>query len=64
MGKLFTNLPNALNPIDLSWLTNKQKELCDNELGELLSAFKSIPNNKSLKFCEAFWNELKDHLLK
>ena len=49
-GKSFTNLSNFLNSIDLPWPINKQKEFCDNELGELFNALKSIPTNKSPEF--------------
>ena len=73
-GKSFTNLSNILNSIDLPCLTNKQKDFCEiDDLGEkeLLNALKSMPNNKtpgndglSKEFYEAFWNELKDPLLK
>ena len=68
-GKLFTNLSNILNSIDLPCLTNEQKVFCETELGEkeLFSAWKSMPNNKtpgndglSKEFYEAFWNELND----
>ena len=72
-GKSFTNLSNILNSIDLPCLTNEQKDFCEIELGEkeLFNALKSMPNNKtpgndglSKEFYEAFWNELKDPLLK
>ena len=72
-GKLFKNLSNILNSVDLPCLTNEQKDFCEIELGEkeLLNALKSMPNNKtpgndglSKEFYEAFWNELKDPLLK
>ena len=72
-SKSFTNLSNTLNSIDLPRLTNKQKDFCEIELGEkeLLNALKSLPNNKtpendglSKEFYEAFWNQLKDPLLK
>ena len=72
-SKSFTNLSNTRNSIDLPRLTNKQKDFCEIELGEkeLLNALKSLPNNKtpendglSKEFYEAFWNELKEPLLK
>ena len=72
-GKSFPNLSNILNSIDLPCLTKEQKDFCEIELGEkeLLNALKSMPNNKtpgnnglSKEFYEAFWNELKDPLLK
>ena len=72
-GKLFTNLSNVLNSIDLPCLTKEQKDFCEVELGEkeLSNVLKSIPNNEtpgndglSKEFHEAFWNELKDPLLK
>ena len=72
-GKSFTNLSNILNSIDLPCLTNEGKGFCEIELGEkeLFNALKSMPNNKtpgndglSKEFYEAFWNELKDPLLK
>ena len=72
-GKLSTNLSNILNSVDLPCLTNEQKDFCEIELGEkeLFNALKSMPNNKtpgndglSKEFYEAFWNELKDPLLK
>ena len=72
-GKLSTNLSNILNSVDLPCLTNEQKDFCEIELGEkeLLNALKSMPNNKtpgndglSKEFYEAYWNGLKDPLLK
>ena len=72
-GKSFTNLSNILNSIDLPCLTNEQKEFCEIELGEkgLSNTLKSMPNNKSPRndglskeLYEAFWNKLKDPLLK
>ena len=69
----FTNLSNILNSIDLPCLTNEQKDFCELELGEkeLLNALKFVPNSKipgngglNKEFYEAFWNELKDPLLK
>ena len=72
-GKSFTNLSNILNSIDLPCLTNEQKDFCEIELGEkeLSNALKSMPNNKtpgndglSKEFYEAFWNKLKNLLLK
>ena len=73
MGKSFTTLSNILNSLDLPSLTNGQKDFCEIELGEkeLCNALKSMPNKKtpgnyglSKEFYEAFWNELKDLLLK
>ena len=43
-GKSFTNLSNILNSMDLHCLTNEQKDLCENGLGE-----KELLN--SLKLC-------------
>ena len=66
-GKSFTNLSNMLNSIDLPFLTIEQKDFCETELGEkeLCNTLKSVPNNKTpVVFYEAFWNELKDPLLK
>ena len=56
-----------LNSIDLPFLTIEQKDFCEIELGEkeLFNTLKSVPNNKTpVVFYEAFWNELKDSLLK
>ena len=67
-GKSFTSISNILNSVDLSCLTNEQKDSCNIELWEkeLYNALKSIPNNKtsgndalSKEFYEAFWKELK-----
>ena len=72
-GKSFTNLFNILNSIDLPCLNNEQKDFCEIELEEkeLSNALKYIPNNKtpgndglSKEFYEAFWNKLKNLLLK
>ena len=72
-GKSFTNLSYILNSVDLPCLTNEQKGFCEIKLAEkeLFDALKSMPNNKtpgndglSKEFYEAFWNELKDPLLK
>ena len=48
-GKLFPNVSNILNSIDLPSLTNKQKDFCEIELEEkeLCNALKSMPNNKT-----------------
>ena len=71
-GKSFTNLSNILNSIDLSCLTNKQRDFCEIELSEkeCCNALKFVPNNKtpvndglSKEFYEKFWNELKDPLV-
>ena len=72
-GKSFKNISNILDSIDLPSLTNEQKDFCEIELGEkeLCNTLKSVPNIKtpgndglSNKFYEAFWNKLKDRLLK
>ena len=71
--KSFSNFFNILNSIDLHCLTNKQKDFCEIELGEkeLRNTLKSMSNNKTAgkdglrkEFYEAFWNELKNPLLK
>ena len=47
-GKSFRNLSKISNSIDLSCLTNEQKDFCEIELGEkeLLNVLKSMSNNK------------------
>ena len=46
--KLFTNLSNILNSLDLPCLTNEQNDFCEIELRkkEIFYALKSMPNNK------------------
>ena len=56
-----------LNSIDLPFLTIEQKDFCEIELGEkeLCNTLKSMPNKKTpVVFYAAFWNELKEYLLK
>ena len=49
MCRLFANLPNILNSIDLSFLTKEQKRFREIELGEkeAFNALNSMPNNRS-----------------
>ena len=69
---MFTNLASILSYIDLSCLTNEQKDLCEIEPGEkeLCNTSRSMPNSKtpendglSFEFYEEFWNKLRDPIL-
>ena len=48
-GKSFRNLSKIPNSIDLSCLTNEQKDFCEIELGEkeLFNVLKSMSNTKT-----------------
>ena len=72
-SKTFTHLSNILKSIDLPCLTTMQKGFCEIKLREkeLCNALKSTPSNKTLgndglrkELYEAFWNKLKDPILK
>ena len=69
---MFTNLASILSYIDLSCLTNEQKDLreIEPEKKELCNTSRSMPNSKtpgndglSLEFYEEFWNKLRDPIL-